>query len=231
MKRNPLFVDVAEELTKLIMAEYPPGSKIPTEPQLSEMFEVSRTTIRSAVQSLVSKNILEIRRGDGTYVTMNPGFTRDAFGFDFLNPDTIRRDIGEVSFLIQPEAAAMAAKRATENDLKRLRKAIDKLRNAWLLYGEDGVSYHDLRVIDGEFHGAVMKASQNQIISRLSSTMEEFSKKQRENRNIGIIEDSLRIHSKICDAIEARDPDTARELMEEHMENVNRMLLPEKPLN
>lgn len=224
MKRNPLFVDVAEEMIAMIHSDYPPGSKIPTEPQLSEAFGVSRTTIRAAVQSLVSRNILEIRRGDGTYVTDKPGFSTEAFGFEFMNPNTISQDIGEVSVIMQPEAAALAAQRASESDLKKLRKAIDRLDAAWEKYRYDEIDYHGLRTIDAEFHNAVMKASHNQLFSRLADVMDDFSRKQQENRNIKVIEYSLKIHCRIYEAIKNSDCDAARKLMQQHMQAVNQYL-------
>jgi len=224
MKRNPLFVDIAEEMLQMILSEYPAGSKIPTEPQLSDIFGVSRTTIRAAVQSLVSRNVLEIRRGDGTYVSDDPGFNKDAFGLDFLNPRMIAEDIGELSFLIQPEAAALAAQRATSKDLEQIGKAVRRLEIAWDQYKNEEIGYHDIRVIDSEFHRAVMKASHNQLISRITEVMEEFSRKRRENRNIGVIENSLNLHMKIYQAICLKRPDEARTFMMEHMTTVNKLL-------
>lgn len=227
MKRNPLFVDVAEDMLNMIHSDYPPGSKIPTEPQLSDIFGVSRTTIRASVQSLVSRNVLEIRRGDGTYVKENPGFSTDAFGLDFLNSNSISADIGEISFLLQPAAAALAAQRATDRDLKKLSSCISKLEKAWDSYKTEEISYHDIRVIDSEFHRAVMTASHNQLIARVTEVMEEFSRKKREKRNIKIIEDSLRLHRQIYSSICTKDADKARTLMQKHMENVNEYLTPD----
>lgn len=221
MKKNPLFVDIANQLTQMIQEKYPPGSKIPIEPELMEMFGVSRTTIRSAISSLCSKNILEIRRGDGTYVTNSPGFTKDALGIQFLSPDKAAHDIGEMSILIQPAAASLAADRRTEIDLERMVNAINYLEDGWQLYLNGSSDYSDLRQRDSQFHSAVMRASHNHIIERVTSVFQEYNENNREHRNINVIKDSLSMHTKIYNAILKGQQTEAERLMLEHMTNVN----------
>lgn len=224
MKRDPLFVEVANELTNLILSDYPPGSKIPTEPQLSEMFEVSRTTIRAAVGSLVSKRILEIRRGDGTYVTQNPGLVEDALGIQFMNAQSVAKDIGETSLIFQPHAAALSAMRRTDKDIEEMQLAINELEEGWVLYKKCIIDYHEIRLRDTLFHASVINSSHNQIMTRINSLFQEYGRKTKENRSDQILESSLKMHPEILDAIKKKDAETAKNLMLKHLEEINEIL-------
>lgn len=226
MKRNPLFIEVANQLTQLIQEKYPPGSKIPIEPELMQMFGVSRTTIRSAISSLCSKNILEIRRGAGTFVTQSPGLASDALGIQFLDPEIVSNDIGEMSRLVQPAAAAMGAARITDADKEQLKAALSDLEEGWKLYQYNMISYAELRKRDSRFHSAVINSSHNYIMERLDTVFIEFTKKTREQDNIDIITDSLELHPKILDAIISGNAEKASRLMAEHMDNVRNILDP-----
>lgn len=223
-KRKPLFVEVADKLIDLIRDDYPPGSKIPIEPELAEMFSVSRTTIRSAISSLCSRNILEIRRGDGTYVTDVPGLSSDALGIQFLDPEEIEKDIREVSLMLQPASVNLAASVLTEEASEEMRSAIAWLEKEWAKYQEGESDYQTLRMADTAFHSAAMRASGNHIIDRIDVSLKEFSENRRENRNIKILEDSLEMHPKIYEAILSGDGNLAEKLMREHLERVGQYL-------
>ena len=93
----------------MIGKEYPVGSQIPSEGELSDQFDVSRTTIREAVKSLCARNVLEIRRGVGTFVKHEPGVADDPFGLRFINIHDTVRDLAEFSYMVQPMFAALAA--------------------------------------------------------------------------------------------------------------------------
>ena len=80
MARVILSEQTADRIRQLIERQYKPGDRIPAEMELAEFLGVSRTTIREAVKILCSRNILEIRRGHGTFVCENPGLPADPFG-------------------------------------------------------------------------------------------------------------------------------------------------------
>ena len=73
--------ETAEKLKRMILDEkiYKPGERLPNESGLSEILQVSRTSIREAVKILIAGNILEIRRGVGTFVKENPGMASNLF--------------------------------------------------------------------------------------------------------------------------------------------------------
>lgn len=77
--------NIADKIkAKIMTGEFALGSKLPNENELMDALNVSRTTIREAVKILISKNILYIERGKGTYVAAIPGLADDPYGFEFI---------------------------------------------------------------------------------------------------------------------------------------------------
>ena len=80
--RKSLGAQTEDELMKYILQEpIKPGQKIPNEFELAEKFGVGRSTVREAVKGLVSRGILEVRRGSGTYVINTNSLAEDPLGF------------------------------------------------------------------------------------------------------------------------------------------------------
>ena len=129
------------------------GEKIPSEPDLVKKFEVSRNTIREAIQSLIQAGVLESRQGDGTYV-----ITNDRFEANILTRlcDSKVSEINEVRSSLEKEIVKLAALRRTDDDLKQMKKALDKVNSI-----KD--SFEENSQADLELHLAIAKASQNPI--------------------------------------------------------------------
>ena len=97
----------------------PIGEKIPNEYELAEMYGVGRSTIRETVKSLVSKGILEVRQGSGTYVIGTDTLENDPLGFSkYEDKYKLALELFEVRLMLEPEIAALAAQKATEQDKK-----------------------------------------------------------------------------------------------------------------
>ena len=85
--------NIADKIkTKIMTGEFALGSKLPNENELMDDLNVSRTTIREAVKILISKNILYIERGKGTYVAAIPGLADDPYGFEFIPEEKLIPD-------------------------------------------------------------------------------------------------------------------------------------------
>ena len=83
--QRPLVDRTADSIIKFITSQkLKTGDKLPNEYELATTLEVGRSTVREAVRSLVSRNVLEVRQGSGTYVTENPGISDDPLGFAFV---------------------------------------------------------------------------------------------------------------------------------------------------
>lgn len=108
----------------------PIGEKIPNEYELAEMYGVGRSTIRETVKSLVSKGILEVRQGSGTYVIGTDTLENDPLGFSkYEDKYKLALELFEVRLMLEPEIAALAAQKATEQDKEEIVRLCDEVEN------------------------------------------------------------------------------------------------------
>ena len=91
------------------------GERIPTEGELTELFEVGRNTVREAVKGLVTRSVLEVRRGDGTYVISTIYMENDVLGFGNVEDRyRLALDLFDVRLMIEPEIVTWACRKATD---------------------------------------------------------------------------------------------------------------------
>jgi GntR family transcriptional regulator, transcriptional repressor for pyruvate dehydrogenase complex len=140
--------------------ELPPGARLPPEPQLASQLGLSRNSMREAVKALVLARVLDVRRGDGTYVTsLAPELLLEGLGFavDLLQGDTLV-ELMEVRRLLEPAATALAAVRMTPAQLGEVEHHLAEMRKV----GDDP---ERLVHCDIEFHRAVIRAAGNTTLS------------------------------------------------------------------
>ena len=115
----------ANKLIQLIKDRHlNPGDKLPTEVDLSQQLDVGRNTLREAQKILVSRNIITIRQGAGSFVSQNPGVVDDPLGFSLVHDQKrLAEDLLQVRIMLEPGIAALAAQNRTQDDLNRLKKA------------------------------------------------------------------------------------------------------------
>ena len=144
--------------------ELAPGSKLPPEAQLASELGLSRNLMREAVKVLAVARVLEVRRGDGTYVTsLQPDLLLGGLGgaLELLQGDTgTLLDIMEVRRLFEPVAAGLAATRIAEPGLVEVKRHFDAMREA-----RDDVELLNLH--DAAFHRAVVVATGNDTLVTL----------------------------------------------------------------
>lgn len=203
---------VAGQITSLIADnEYKKGEKLPNEFQLAESLNVGRGTIREAIKILVSRNIVEIRRGLGTFVAEKPGLVDDPLGLGFIeNKTKLTIDLLEIRSMIEPEIAALAAERATDADIEKIlndcRAVEEKI--------ERGESFEEE---DIAFHKRIAKSSKNQVVLNVIPVIHSAIKELVEVTNAKLTEQTIRTHRMVADAIARRDSQAAREAMLAHM--------------
>ncbi|WP_165916297.1 FadR/GntR family transcriptional regulator [Marinisporobacter balticus] len=206
---------VANNIKKLIIDnELQPGDKLSNEIELSKILNVSRSTIRESVKILVSMNILEIRRGKGTFVCEKPGIATDPLGVTFMNKKDLLLYLFETRLIIEPEIAALAAKRAKEKNVEALEVAFMKMEKD-ILEGKDHTE------TDMDFHNIIAKSSQNPIIKRIVPIINDCIKEgYLETKDIPESgEKVIYYHEKVLDAIKNKDEKAAKKYMKEHIEN------------
>lgn len=144
--------------------ELPPGSKLPPEQQLAAELGLSRNLMREAVKSLAVARVLEVRRGDGTYVTsLRPDLLLEGLGgaVELLQGDAgTLLDLMEVRRLFEPVATALAATRISDEELSEVKRHLDAMREA-----RDDVEL--LNKHDAAFHFAVISATGNDTLATL----------------------------------------------------------------
>ena len=165
-KKRTLAESTAEEIKQMIQRNgYEPGQKLPTEKELTEMLGVGRNTLREAVRILQSHNIVTIRQGSGTYISDKYGVPDDPFGFElFPDYDKLTKDILDILEMMEPETAAMAAERRTEDDLHRMENVLRIMAQKV----DMGVECLDEEC---EFYRIVAEASHNIVMVRLTPLM------------------------------------------------------------
>ena len=137
------------------------GAKLPNEFELGEKFGVGRSTIREAVKLLISRGILEVRRGSGTYVVSTTPMDLDPLGLGAVEDKmALAMDLVNVRMILEPGIAEMAAMNATARDVERLRELCAVIEQKI----ETGENYIEE---DIAFHTAVAKCSGNMVVEQL----------------------------------------------------------------
>lgn len=221
---------LADQMEKRIAeGTWPFGSKIPTEPELMKMYGVSRLPVREAVKSLVSKGVLEIRRGKGTFVCVEPGVVEDPLGLKFIQDEDTYAAIFEVRKVIEPAVARLAAERATEDEINKLGDLAERFYTLdSLLRGETTPPkiVQALYENDLEFHTLLCQMSRNVIFERFLPVIIKTMMASYKHL-IRRISNSARVstHYRIYEAIRHRNGELASELMLKHLDNSSNGLL------
>jgi DNA-binding FadR family transcriptional regulator len=213
-KSKMLSERIADDILAMITIEkrFLPGDKLPNENELSAELKISRTTLREAIRILVTHDILEIRRGKGTYVTDNSKISENSVLEDFTIVKVNAKDIYEMRLIVEPEAAYYATERATENELKRIlqygRKVEEKIIN-----GEDR------REEEQAFHKSIAKATHNEFMDKLMPIIYQGIKKgvTLSIKNEQAVKDTLYDHRMIMEFLEQRNAEGAKTAMKLHM--------------
>jgi GntR family transcriptional regulator, transcriptional repressor for pyruvate dehydrogenase complex len=194
---------IAKIRSMIRSGELPPGTRLPPEPQLAAQMGLSRSGVREAVKVLESARVLDVRRGDGTYVTsLAPHLLLEGVGLavELLRDDTLL-EVMEVRRLLEPMATGLAAVRMREEDLDMLGKILEDMRNAW-----DDAEL--LIQYDMAFHRTVIAATGNETLTSLLEGLSSRTVRARVWR--GLIEGNashitLAEHEAIYRALRARD--------------------------
>ncbi|UGT38509.1 FadR family transcriptional regulator [Nocardia yamanashiensis] len=155
VRRTSLIAQVTEQLRAEIRSgRWPVGSRIPTEPELTELTGTGRNTVREAVQALVHAGMVERRQGSGTYVisTSTLGGTLTEYF-----ADAEQRDILELRRALDTTAASLAAQRRDDADVAELERLLEERRQCWDTDFEAAID------ADVQLHRAIVVASHNAV--------------------------------------------------------------------
>jgi GntR family transcriptional regulator, transcriptional repressor for pyruvate dehydrogenase complex len=189
----------------LLRKELKPGDYLPPEGELSKNLRVGKSSVREAVKMLQAMGVVEVRRGRGTLIRTHPGA-------DYINPMIFQLlmesgypdDLVELRMMFEPALCAMAMERATDEDLERIRKAVEKLEAA--VHAGTQSAQDDLA-----FHLAILHATRNPLVIRIGETIFQLFTPSITTSMQQIPERAVRDHRRIFEALCRRDERQLRE--------------------
>ena len=143
----------------LISGQLKAGDRLPPENELSDQLGLSRSSLREAVKALELIRVLDVRRGDGTYVTsLDPGLLTETVGFMVeIHQESSAAELIEVRRILEPGAAAHAAGRIDARAVAALRACLDSV--------PAGATAAELAAHDNTFHSHIARASGNPYLA------------------------------------------------------------------
>lgn len=164
VERETVIEMVARRIESLVRSgDLGRGSRLPSEPRLAEMLQVSRASLREALKGMVFLGLLKARPGDGTY--LQPSLTSMAnrhLQWMLLLQEIKYLELYELREILEPAAAGLAAHRATRDDIEQMRSALEGMKRA--TGDPEAFILHEM-----EFHNAITRASKN---AAMQSTMQ-----------------------------------------------------------
>jgi GntR family transcriptional repressor for pyruvate dehydrogenase complex len=205
----------------IVSGELAPGDRLPREADLAERLGLSRSSLREAVRALSLIRILDVRQGDGTYVTsLDPALLLDALSFVVdLHQDRSVLALLEARRLLESETAALAAQRIEPEQLGELRRLLDAMQRCSTI--------EELVETDLAFHRTIAAAAGNPVVAKLLDSLSGPTIRARLWRGItqgGAIDRTIAEHTAIADALEHRQPELARAWMAVHLASVEAWL-------
>jgi DNA-binding FadR family transcriptional regulator len=198
---------------RILSGDLPPGAILDL-PALERELGISHTVLRESLKVLTAKGLVGARQKRGTFVT-------DPRSWNMLDDDVLRwrtgapdsaalfEKLAEVRLIIEPAAAALAAQRATRDDIDALNACLEKMEQA----SDDPDSSHEADA-DVEFHAALLRATHNELLAGLRIVI-EHGLRQRDLivHSQPHAADPIPAHRAVLDAVENGDPTAAAEAM------------------
>lgn len=209
---KPLVEQVSDKIIQMIADQnLVAGEKLPNEFDMANRFHVGRGTVREAVKLLVSRNILEIQRGKGTFVTATPGVMEDPLGLAFFHDKyKLALDLIEIRMIMEPQIAALAATKATAEEVAEMWRLCGRIEQQL----EAGQDYTQC---DVDLHTCIAKSTRNLVMPNLIPIITYGIVLYNEFPYEVDRKDALQVHRDLIGAIENRQPAEARKAMEHHL--------------
>ncbi len=206
-ERKSAVETVIDTIERLILAKrLRPGDRLPSEFELTRSLATSRGSIREAIKILSSFGVLEIRRGDGTYVSQS--LSRHLFDhllFQMILSDPDKRKLKELREMIEIGVIKLVVANALDDDLSALEREVDRMA---AMVEDKKADPKTLTDVDLAFHRAIARATKNELIQRIydftlqlfAPSIEETYKHKKNSVN------ALRQHRRILKCLQQRDP-------------------------
>lgn len=214
--------DAIDQIKAMIVSgELRPGDRLPPEKDLAERLGLSRNSLREAVKALEVIRVVDVRRGDGTYVTsLEPALLLEAisFGLDLHNDRSVL-ELFAVRRILESHAAGLAAQRVDADQIAALEAEVDAVGTATSL---DDLVDHDVRL-----HRLIAACSGNRYLAGLIESLSAHTVRARVWRGLtqdGAVERTLVEHRALVEALAAHDVERASVLASAHVSGVEEWL-------
>jgi GntR family transcriptional repressor for pyruvate dehydrogenase complex len=217
VRRNKVYEEVAKQIERLIVKKLKPGDKLPSERELADMLQVSRSSIRDAIRSLELVGLVEPRQGAGTIVRES---ATEPFANALERKQKLVAELLDFRKMLEPPLAARAATHASTEEMSEMEEILERQ--------EEKQDRGEVTIVeDAEFHYSVALASGNSVVLKVIDILMDLLRDTRE-RSLqlrGRPQKSLAGHKKILMAIKRRDAEAAKSAMRRHIEDVEEIVL------
>jgi GntR family transcriptional repressor for pyruvate dehydrogenase complex len=213
---QPVSAKVGAYVENLIDSQLMPGDHLPPERELAALLNVSRGSVRQAMDVLEQRRRVARTQGRGTVVLPRPDIAaRLAQGLD---GDRAVADVAELRELVEPQIAALAASRASSADLVRLQEI--------LAASHAGLTPAESLALDEQFHLRLASASANPLLHSLCALLNAgvHEVRARSHRTRAGRRSSIVGHRALFDAVADGDAERARQAMVDHLGEVERLI-------
>jgi GntR family transcriptional repressor for pyruvate dehydrogenase complex len=195
------------------------GDRLPSERELARQLSVGRSSLREAIQGLKAMGFLEVRHGVGTFFTSEPGkWQLTPLKYRETPPHQLFGELIEARLLVEVRLAALAAERATDDDIARLSEAAERRARAQRSeYVAHGLAFHF--AVAAAAHHAVLESMLKAVSNLYFDTLDLLDRAAQD------VEAAFRArqqsgHEQVLRMIEARDPEGAADAMREHLQDL-----------
>ena len=221
IRRNKVYEEVAKQIERLILKKLKPGDKLPSERELAEMLQVSRSSIRDAIRGLELMGLVEPRQGAGTIVREVSAETLvNPFATALKHRQELVSELLDFRKMLEPPLAARAATHASPDEISEMEEILQR-QEVTLSHGEASIAE------EAEFHYSIALASGNSVVLKVLDILMDLLRETRE-RSLqlkGRPQKSLAGHRRILAAIRRHDVEAARDAMRRHIEDVEEIVL------
>lgn len=228
INENPIKkISISESVLKTIVeliknGDLKPGDKLPTIQLFSEKLQVGASSVREALKQLQIMGIITIKQGEGTFVNKKVGVdslsSYIGFLLDLKKPDILY--LIEARKIIERGTVALAAERASEDEIKKLENIIQRMK-------EIVNDPKEFATEDVNFHITIAKASKNHVLTIFFNSVYDLFMKEQQvvARMLNLKSKSIESHINVWNAIKNHDVDKAMEEMEKHLNHIQKAIL------
>ena len=214
IKSTRIYEEIIRQIKTLVQeGKLKSGDQLPPERELAERFKVSRASVREALRALESMGLLEIRRGEGTFVReVSVESLIEPLALVILTQREAVGELFEARRLLEPAIAGLAARRATRDEIVEMERILEEQAKE-VAAGRTGLAQ------DAAFHAAIASSAHNRAITRIvHALMDLLSQSREESLHIpGRPVRSHQDHRKILEAIQRGDGPGAQSAMLDHL--------------